>query len=48
MKKIITAAVAVLAAAAMVLTASAAAPVGRISAPEVSGITVDGKISTDE
>lgn len=48
MKKIITAAVAVLAVAAMVLTASAAAPVGRISAPEVSGITVDGKISTDE
>ena len=48
MKKIITAAVAVLAAAAMVLTASAAAPVGRISAPEVSGITVDGKISADE
>lgn len=32
----------------MVLTASAAAPVGRISAPEVSGITVDGKISADE
>ena len=48
MKKIITAAVTVLAAASMALTASAAKPVGKVTTPEVSGITVDGKISAGE
>lgn len=48
MKKIVFAAVTLIAAASMALTASASKPVGRVTTPEVSGITIDGKISAGE